>query len=75
MGQDSGPVKLDMELNPQHPIVSQLFTMKGTNELLATKVVEQLLDNARLAAGVVEDPKTMVRQLNQLLEQVLATGK
>jgi hypothetical protein len=49
--------------------------MKGTNELLATKVVEQLLDNARLAAGVVEDPKTMVRQLNQLLEQVLAAGK
>ncbi|XOV71598.1 MAG: molecular chaperone HtpG [Verrucomicrobiota bacterium] len=75
MGQDSGPVKLDMELNPQHPIVSQLFAMKGTNELLATKVVEQLLDNARLAAGVVEDPKTMVRQLNQLLEQVLAAGK
>ena len=75
MNQDAGPVKLDMELNPQHPIVSQLFQMKGANELLATKVVEQLLDNARLAAGVVEDPKTMVKQLNQLLEQVLTAGK
>lgn len=75
MNQDAGPMKLDMELNPQHPIVSQLFQMKGNNELLATKVVEQLFDNARLAAGVVEDPKTMVRQLNQLLEQVLTGGK
>ena len=49
--------------------------MKSSNEILATKVAEQLYDNARLAAGMVEDPKTMVNQLNQLLEQVLTASK
>ena len=64
-----------MELNPRHAIVSQLHAMKSSNEILATKVAEQLYDNARLAAGMVEDPKTMVNQLNQLLEQVLTASK
>ena len=49
--------------------------MKQGNELLATKVLDQLVDNARLAAGVVEDPKTMVKQLNELLDQVLTVQK
>ena len=75
MNQDLGPVKVDMELNPRHAIVSQLHAMKSSNEILATKVAEQLYDNARLAAGMVEDPKTMVNQLNQLLEQVLTASK
>ena len=75
MNQDLGPVKVDMELNPRHVIVSQLHAMKSSNEILATKVAEQLYDNARLAAGMVEDPKTMVNQLNQLLEQVLTASK
>ncbi|MDG1891929.1 MAG: molecular chaperone HtpG [Verrucomicrobiota bacterium] len=75
MNQEAGLMKLDMELNPRHPMLSQLHAMKASNELLAVKVAEQLFDNARLAAGVVEDPKTLVKQLNQLLEQVLEKGK
>jgi hypothetical protein len=35
-------------------------------------VAEQVLDNARVAAGILEDPRTMLRRLNQLLEKVLA---
>jgi molecular chaperone HtpG len=73
MNQESGPMTLDLELNPRHAMVVRLSEMKSQNELLATRVLEQLVDNARLAAGVVEDPKTMVRQLNELLEQVLKT--
>jgi HSP90 family molecular chaperone len=75
MNQESGPMTLDLELNPRHSMVSKLHQMKQGNELLATKVLDQLVDNARLAAGVVEDPKTMVKQLNELLDQVLTAQK
>ena len=33
MNQDLGPVKVDMELNPRHVIVSQLHAMKSSNEI------------------------------------------
>ena len=34
-------------------------------------VAEQILDNARVAAGLLEDPRTMLKRLNDLLERVL----
>jgi hypothetical protein len=35
-------------------------------------VVETILDNARVAAGVMEDPRAMLKRMNSLLERVLA---
>ena len=35
-------------------------------------ISKQLLDNARVAAGLLEDPRAMLTRLNQLLEKVLA---
>jgi hypothetical protein len=31
-----------------------------------------MLDNARMAAGLLEDPRPMLQRLNELLAQVLA---
>ena len=42
------------------------------DEALATKVAEQVHDNARVAAGLLDDPRPMLKRLNELLEQVLA---
>jgi hypothetical protein len=39
------------------------------------KVAEQVLDNARVAAGLLEDPRTMLKRLNELLEQVLVAPR
>jgi hypothetical protein len=47
--------------------------MRQTDPALAASVAEQVLDNARVAAGVLEDPRTMLNRLNQLLERVLTT--
>ena len=68
------PVKHDLEINPAHPILARLDGMRQKDAALAASVAEQLLDNARVAAGVLEDPRTMLNRLNQLLEQVLAKG-
>ncbi len=65
------PAKLDLEFNPAHPIMARLEAMRSQDAALAASVAEQLLDNARVAAGLLEDPRTMLNRLNQLLEKVL----
>jgi TNF receptor-associated protein 1 len=61
----------DFEINPRHPILVRLDGMRRTDEALAVTVAEQLLDNARVAAGLLDDPRTMLGRLNDLLERVL----
>ncbi|MEI7729869.1 MAG: molecular chaperone HtpG [Verrucomicrobiota bacterium] len=63
--------KLDLEINPRHAIICHLNKMRLADASLAALVAEQLLDNARMAAGVLEDPRHMVKRMNELLEKVL----
>jgi len=70
-GQEEAPAKHDLEINPAHPIMARLDAMRQKDAPLATSVTEQLLDNARVAAGLLEDPRTMLNRLNVLLEKVL----
>ncbi len=69
--EDSVPVKYDFEINPAHPIIARLDAMRQKDSALAANVAEQILDNARVAAGLLEDPRAMLNRLNQLLEKVL----
>jgi len=69
---EGGPAaRHDLEINPAHPIISRLDAMRQKDAGLATSVAEQILDNARVAAGLLEDPRAMLNRLNQLLEKVL----
>jgi len=65
------PVKYDLEINAAHPIMARLDAMRAKDTALAASVAEQILDNARVAAGLLEDPRAMLSRLNQLLEKVL----
>jgi TNF receptor-associated protein 1 len=70
-GAEAPPVKYDLEFNPDHPILARLEQARQKDPALASSVAEQLLDNARVAAGLLEDPRAMLNRLNQLLEKVL----
>ena len=75
MKQDSAPetpATQDLEINPAHPLVTRLEAIRQKDSGLAASVAEQILDNARVAAGLLEDPRAMLTRLNQLLERVLA---
>ena len=72
MNPEMGGEKYNLEINPAHAIIVKINQTRTANPDLAKKVAEQLLDNARAAAGVLEDPRSMVKRLNDLLEQVLA---
>jgi len=64
--------KQDLEINPRHAVIVRLDKMRQTDEALAAKVAEQVFDNARVAAGLMDDPRAMLKRLNELLEKVLA---
>jgi len=70
-GEDPTSTKHDLEINPAHLIVARLDAMRQKDAALAASVAEQILDNARVAAGLLEDPRAMLGRLNQLLERVL----
>jgi molecular chaperone HtpG len=73
-GNEMGASTPDLEINPQHVIISRLASQKESNADLAKVVAEQLLDNARVAAGLLDDPRTMLKRMNDLLERVLGPG-
>ena len=56
------------ELNPSHPIIIRLNTLRTTNPPHAILIAEQLFDNALVAAGLLDDPRTMLPRLTQLLQ-------
>ena len=66
------PARHDLEINPAHAVIGRLDAVRQKDPTLAASVAEQVLDNARVAAGVLEDPRAMLTRLNQLLEKVLA---
>lgn len=72
-GTEQTPDVQDLEINPRHGVIARLEKIRHTDENLATQVAEQILDNARMAAGLLEDPGAMLKRLNSLLQQVLTT--
>jgi len=59
------------EMNPAHPIIKKLNELKTANPQLAILVTEQLFANSMVSAGLVEDPRTMLKSMNELLEKAL----
>ncbi len=67
----SGNAPQDLEINPRSPIIIRLSAQRGADAALAGTVTEQLLDNARVSAGLLEDPRAMLKRMTELLERVL----
>lgn len=68
-GADS-PVRVNLEINPRHAVIKRLSEIQASNPDRAKLVAEQLLDNALISAGLLDDATTMVARLNKLLETV-----
>ncbi|MFY8216878.1 MAG: molecular chaperone HtpG [Chthoniobacterales bacterium] len=67
---DAPAVKVHLEINPSHPLIRRLATTRTESPEKATMVAEQLLDNALISAGLLEDPTRMLSRIYKLLEQV-----
>lgn len=67
--------KQELEINPEHPIIKQLGKIHTTNPALAQLVTDQIFDNALVEAGLLDDARTMVPRVNQILESALSSGE
>lgn len=75
MNREGGPsldAKPDLEINPRHTMLAQLEKIRHTDAALAAQVSEQVFDNALVAAGLLDDPRTMLARMTSLLEKLLA---
>merc|ERR1719244_795583 len=59
------------EINPAHPLIKKIATLKSADPTLAVALTEQLFANAMVSAGLVDDPRIMLNNINDLLTMVL----
>jgi len=60
--------KQKLEVNPKHPTLVHLMGLKDSKPDLAKLIVEQVFDNALIAADLLDNPRSMLTRLNKLLE-------
>lgn len=73
MQQQVDPVKVKLEINPRHEVIRNLARIRESDPALAELAARQLLDNALLSAGLLEDPRDMVQRLNTLIGRALGS--
>uniref|UniRef100_A0A9J7WZC2 TNF receptor-associated protein 1 n=1 Tax=Cyprinus carpio carpio TaxID=630221 RepID=A0A9J7WZC2_CYPCA len=56
---------------PLHDLIKKLHALKDSNPELAQLLLEQTYNTTTITAGLNEDPRLMISQLNQLLTQAL----
>ncbi len=68
-GADS-PLRVNLEINPRSVVMKRLFETHTSSPDKAKLVAEQILDNALISAGLLDDATPMVARLYKLLESV-----
>jgi hypothetical protein len=59
--------KQTVEINPNHEIIAGLYHLKDSDPTLAQVLAEQIFDNCLTAAGLLDDGRSMLPRLNDLL--------
>ena len=64
----AAPVVLD--INPRHPLIKELSTLRTSAPDVAKLVAEQLCDTALLAAGLLENPADAAKRTYEVLQKL-----
>ena len=62
--------EINLEINLHHNLIKNLADLREKDADLAKLIAEQIFDNAMVAAGYNEDPRSMVNRVYQILERV-----
>jgi len=60
-----------LEINPAHPIIRSLAAARDSQPDVAQRVAQQLFSNALISAGLLDDPRVMLANVNALMEDCL----
>jgi len=63
-----------LELNPSHPIITTLHSIRDSNPDVAQMGCDQVYDNASIAAGLLDEPRDMLDRLNKITEMCVKMG-
>ena len=64
-------VKVELEINPRHPLINKLSETRESQPEVAKLVAAQLLDNALISAGLLDDARETIRRMNSLMEKAM----
>ena len=64
-------VKVELEINPRHALIRKLAETRESNSDVAKLVASQLLDNALISAGLLDDARETIRRMNSLMEKAM----
>jgi len=67
--------KQHVEINPSHPIIVGIHALKDREPTLARALAEQVYDNCLISAGLLDDSRSMLPRLNDLLICVVNGAK
>ena len=62
------PLRVELEVNPRSAVIKRLSELQTAAPEKAKLVAEQILDNALISAGLLDDASGMVKRLYKLLE-------
>jgi HSP90 family molecular chaperone len=65
--------KQTLEINPSHPVICRLHSLSKQQPTVAVLVAQQLFDNTLMAAGLMDDSRTMLPRLTTLMETLLGS--
>ncbi len=65
-------IKVELELNPRHPLVKKLAEARASQPDVAQLVAAQLLDNALISAGLLDDARGTIQRMNSLMEKAMS---
>lgn len=74
-GGESIPLQVKLEINPRHPLINNLAKLSVAKPDDAKLIAEQLYDNALIAAGLLDDPRSMVKRMESILERLSMAGE
>ena len=64
-------VKVELEINPRHPLIRKLAETRESNPEVAKLVAAQLLDNALISAGLLDDARETIKRMNSLMQTAM----
>jgi TNF receptor-associated protein 1 len=67
---EQSPLRVNLEVNPRHAVIKRLSELQSAAPEKAKLVAEQILDNALISAGLLDDASGMVKRLYKILESV-----
>ena len=71
LGEDVTTPPQRMQINPSHNIIKGLYEKIEKNEQEAMVIARQMINNAFIAAGILDDPRDMLKDMNSVMEIAL----